>query len=82
MELRNTLKNMFLNGIRQDLILLTEKIKDIDMEFLGLVKNQQQDLWEIYWDCLKNIEKIETLTLVEIADCYKRDGWNITSKEF
>ena len=31
MELRNTLKNMFLNGIRQDLILLTEKIKDIDI---------------------------------------------------
>lgn len=61
MELRNTLKNMFLNGIRQDLILLTEKIKDIDMEFLGLVKNQQQDLWEIYWDCLKNIEKIESM---------------------
>ena len=61
MELRNTLKNMFLNGIRQDLILLTEKIKDIDMEFLGLVKNQQQDLWEIYWDCLKNIEKIENM---------------------
>ena len=61
MELRNTLKNMFLNGIRQDLILLTEKIKDIDMEFLGLVKNQRQDLWEIYWDCLKNIEKIESM---------------------
>lgn len=61
MELRNTLKNMFLNGIRQDLILLTEKIKDTDMEFLGLVKNQQQDLWEIYWDCLRNIEKIESM---------------------
>lgn len=61
MKLRNTLKNMFLNGIRQDLILLTEKIKDIDMEFLGLVKNQQQDLWKIYWDCLKNIEKIENM---------------------
>ena len=61
MELRNTLKNMFLNGIKQDLILLTEKIKDTDMEFLGLVKNQQQDLWEIYWDCLRNIEKIESM---------------------
>ena len=61
MKLRNTLKNMFLNGIRQDLILLTEKIKDIDMEYLGLVKNQQQDLWKIYWDCLKNIEKIENM---------------------
>lgn len=61
MKLRNTLKNMFLNGIRQDLILLTEKIKAIDMEFLGLVKNQQQDLWKIYWDCLKNIEKIENM---------------------
>lgn len=61
MGLKNTLKNMFLNGIRQDLILLTEKIKDTDMEFLGLVKNQQQDIWEIYWDCLKNIEKIESM---------------------
>ena len=61
MVLRNTLKNMFLNGIKQDLILLTEKIKDTDMEFLGLVKNQRQDLWEIYWDCLRNIEKIESM---------------------
>lgn len=61
MGLKNALKNMFLNGIRQDLILLTEKIKDTDMEFLGLVKNQQQDIWEIYWDCLKNIEKIESM---------------------
>lgn len=61
MTVRNTLKNMFLNSIKQDLILLIGKIKDTDMEFLGLVKNQQQDLWEIYWDCLKNIEKIESM---------------------
>lgn len=43
-------------------------------------------LWNGGFNRLENInkikEKVETLTLVEIADCYKKDGWHIISKEF
>lgn len=43
-------------------------------------------LWNGGFDGLENInelkEKAETLTALEVADCYKKDGWHITSKEF
>lgn len=61
MDLRNTLKNMALNSIKQDLNLLTEKMRDIDKDFLGLSENQQKDFKWIYWACLKGIEKIESM---------------------
>ena len=61
MELKNTLKNMALNSIKQDLNLLAEKIRDSDLAFLGLTENQQKDFKWIHWACLKGIEKIESI---------------------
>lgn len=61
MELRNTLKNMALNSIKQDLILLTDKMKYIDKDLLNLSENQQKEFKWIHWACLKGIEKIEKM---------------------
>ena len=61
MELRNTLKNMFLNSIIQDLNLLADKMRDIDKDLLNLSKSQQKDFCRLYCACVEGIEKIEKM---------------------
>lgn len=61
MELRNTLKNMALNSIKQDLILVADKMKGIDKDLLNLSENQQKEFCRLYCACLEGIEKIEKM---------------------
>ena len=44
MELRNTLKNMFLNSLQADLLGITEKLVNIDFNSLGFDESQAKKL--------------------------------------
>ena len=44
MELRNTLKNMFLNSLQADLLGITEKLVNIDFNSLGFDEVQAKKL--------------------------------------
>lgn len=44
MELRNTLKNMFLNSLQADLLGITEKLVNLDFNSLGFDEVQAKKL--------------------------------------
>lgn len=44
MELRNTLKNMFLNSLQADLLCITEKLVNLDYNSLGFDEVQAKKL--------------------------------------
>ena len=44
MELRNTLKNMFLNNLKADLLGITEKLVNLDFNSLGFDEVQTEKL--------------------------------------
>lgn len=44
MELRNTLKNMFLNSLQADLLGITEKLVNLDFNLLGFDEVQAKKL--------------------------------------
>lgn len=44
MELRNTLKNMFLNSLQADLLCVAEKITNLDFNSLGFDEVQAKKL--------------------------------------
>ena len=44
MELRNTLKNMFLNSLQADLLCVAEKITNLDFNSLGFDEVQTEEL--------------------------------------
>lgn len=44
MELRNTLKNMFLNSLQADLLCITEKLVNLDYNSLGFDEVQAKEL--------------------------------------
>lgn len=44
MELRNTLKNMFLNSLQADLLGIIEKLDDFDASWLKFTKEQTKTL--------------------------------------